>query len=454
MYLTGYVVKNLLRNGRRTRLTVLSIGVSLALIVILDTILLEITKPTALDEAIPRFVVRHRTSLTMQLPKPYQQKIARVPGVTALTPMDWFGGIWKDEQIENFFPRFGIDPRNFFTVFRDYRPLKPEYLKAMQTERTACLIGDKLVERYGFKIGDRIVIQGDIYPVDLELTVRGVFTGPSADWLLFNLSYLDELLGGGKRVGTFFGLAENTQRVPEVLAAIETMFRNSEAEVKAETEKMFYLSFVEMLGNIQILVRGLVTVVVFAIVLIAASTMAMAVRERVREIAVLKTIGFTRGLVMWVVVAEGMLVSFAGGAIGIGVTMAVLPEPRWFLSLIAGTAVSGFLGLTLLLASLILPECHAGDQGRRLLGIRYWLPRIGPWFSFGCGVAVTALLLVILPPIDWFKFSNGIIPSMTMRHETALLGAFITLGVGLASSLLPAWSASRMAVLDGLRTVD
>jgi putative ABC transport system permease protein len=454
MNLASYVAKNALRNARRTVLTVLSIGVSLALIVILDTLLLEITKPTALDEAIPRFVVRHRTSLTMQLPKPYQQKIARVPGVTALTPMDWFGGIWKDEEIENFFPRFGIDPRNFFTVFRDYKPLKPEYLKAMQTERTACLVGDKLVERYGFKIGDRIVIQGDIYPVDLELTVRGIFTGPAAEWLLFNLSYLDELMGGGKRVGTFFGLAETTERVPEVLSAIEALFRNSEAEVKAETEKAFYLSFVEMIGNIQVLVRGLVTVVVFAIVLIAASTMAMAVRDRVREIAVLKTIGFSRGHVMGLVVAEGLLVSLAGGAIGIGVTMAILPNPRIFLSVIGGVAVTGFVGLTLLLASLLLPEWTPGGQARRLAAIQHWLIRVGPWVSVAGGVLVTTALLLVLHPIDWCRFSNGIIPYLNMRQETAVLGAVITLGVGLASSLLPAWSASRMGVLDGLRTVD
>ncbi|MBX7245396.1 MAG: hypothetical protein K1X53_07845 [Candidatus Sumerlaeaceae bacterium] len=420
---------------------------------VLQTMLMEITQPTGLDEAIPRMVVRHRTSLTMQLPPSYYEKIKKVPGVKAVTPMNWYGGIWKDEDFKNFFARFAIDPNVFFDVFIDYKPLKPEYLEALKTERTACLMGEKLMERHGFKVGDKITIQGDIYPYDLELTIRGVFTGPQSDWMLFNLKYLDELEGKTARIGSFFVLADSPDHVPGLINTFETMFRNSDAEVKAETEKAFQLSFVEMLGNVKLLIQGLVSVVVFTILLIAASTMAMAIRERTREIAVLKTIGFTRARVMATVVAEGMVVSLLGGGLGIVGAWVLLPNPKYFMSAIAGLLVMCLVGLMALLVGLMLPEPTGPGHRGFGVGLQRILMRYGGWTALGLGVLVSAAMMAMVPPIDWFKFSGGMIAFMNVRSQTVVVAAAITLFVGVFSSLVPAWNASKVGVIEGLRTL-
>ena len=450
-----YMVKSAFRNPRRTGLTAVSLAISMSLVVILQTILLEITKPVGIDESIPRIVVRHRTALTLSLPRPYERKLERVPGIVAVTPMDWFGGIWKDDRFENFFPRFAVDPNNFFDVYIDYKPDTPEMLRAFQNERRGAMIGRKLATRHGFKLGDTITIKGDIYPVDLEVRVVGFFDGPQSDWLIFQLKYLDELLGETVRPGSFFALVESPARVDSILPEIEAMFRNSDAEVKAETEKAFQLSFVEMLGNVKLLINSLVSVVVFAVVMIAASTMALAIRDHTREVATLKAIGFTRPIILGLIVGEGMVVSLVGGGIGLFLSWLLLPQPSWMLAAIGGLVVAGGLGLPMLLLSVILPEVSTGGRIQRALaGARRVMVEYGPPVSIMTGVIVMLLLLQVVPPMDWFTFSGGAIQSFNMRNETLVLGVWITLGVGLISSIIPAWQASRLSVLDGLRTLE
>lgn len=454
MTLVTYMAKNAFRNTRRTALTALSLAVSLALIVVLRTILLEITKPTGLDESIPRIVMRHRTSLTMSLPRPYGEKLRRLPGVIDVTPMQWFGGVWKDDRFENFFPRFGVDPEHFFNVYIDYKPLTPQMLEAFKATRNGCLIGSKLVERYGFKIGDTIIVRGDIFPVDLELKVVGIFTGPQPDWVIFQLKYLDELLGETSRVGAFFALADSPARVEVLLPEIEKMFRNSDAEVKAETEKAFQLSFVEMLGNIKVFINGLVSVVIFAVLMIGASTMALAIRERTREIATLKAIGFTRGNVLALVVGEGMVVSCIGGGLGLWLSWLLLPSPKWFMAAAAGLVVTGLIGVPALVISTLLPESAPGGAKLFLARLRATLTNLSPRLSVYTGLLITLVLLHVMPESDWFTFSGGMIQSMNVRGETLVLGSIVTVAIGFTSSLWPAWQASRLSVLDGLRTLE
>jgi putative ABC transport system permease protein len=455
MTLVSFMAKNAFRNTRRTALTAVSLAVSLALIVVLQTILLEITKPSGLDESIPRVIVRHRTSLTMSLPRPYEKKLRRLDGIVDVTPMQWFGGIWKDEDFKNFFPQFGVDPDHFFNVYIDYHPLEPEMLTALKNTRNGCLVGTKLAERHGFKVGDTIAIKGNIYPADLELKVVGLFTGPQPDWCIFQLKYLDELLGETTPAGSFFMLAESPARVETLIPEVEAMFRNSDAEVKAETEKAFQLSFVEMLGNVKVFINSLVSVVIFAVLMIAASTMALAIRERTREIATLKAIGFTRTQVLVLVVGEGMVVSCLGGGLGLAIAWLFLPSPKWFLAGAAGILVSVVLGAPLLLMAILLPETAASGIKRRLLvRFREFLNEIGPRLSIYTGLLVMLVLLFVLPSLDWFAFSGGMIQSMNVRNETLVLGTVVTVVVGFLSSLWPAWQASRMSVLDGLRTLE
>ncbi len=454
MTLLTYMAKNAFGNPRRTALTGLSLAVSLALILVLQTILLEITKPTGLDESIPRIVVRHRTSLTMQLPRPYEAKLRRLPGIVAIVPFNWFGGVWKDDRFENFFPRFGTEPEKYFQVFVENSPRDPAMLAAWKATKNGCFVGDKLAARHGFKVGDDLIIKGDIYPVDLELKVVGILVGPKCEELLFRLDYLDDLLGETTRAGTYFVLADSGPRVDVLLPEMEAMFRNSDAEVKAETEQSFALSFVEMLGNIKLFINALVTVVVIAVLMIAASTMSLAIRERTREVATLKAVGFTGGHVMFLIVGEGMVVSMVGGGLGLLLAWFVLPVPKYFISIGAGILTLAVIGLPLLLVSVLLPETGRGWYRRGLARLRAAIEAYGPGLSVFAGVMVTLLLLQAMPSQDWVAFSGGMIQSMTVRPETMYLGVAITLIVGLGSSLWPAWSASRLSVLDGLRNQE
>jgi len=455
MTLYGFITKNAMRNRRRTMLSIMSIALSLALIVILRSVLAEIVDPSGLNESVPRLVVRHRTSLTMAMPDNYRQKIEAVPGVKAVVPMNWFGGNYKDEgDASSFFPRFAVDPQTFFDVYVDYKPIDPAHLVAWQAERASCLMGEKLMKSLNLKIGDRITIEGDIYPLTLELTIRGAFTGPDPTWVIFHRKYLDELMGESVRSGTFFVLAESPEVVPRLLSTFEAMFRNSDAEVKAETEKAFQLSFVEMLGNVKTLFGALIGVIVFAIVLIAASTMAMAIRERTRELAVLKTIGFDRELLLALVVFEGLFVSFVGGLLGVGGVYLLLPQPRWFIAAAAGIVVFVLVGLALLVLAVLLPDSgtaeKAGGLGPRLQRV---LTNFGPFGAIIVGGLTFAWTFNALGPIDWFSFSNGFIPYMGVRADDIIFGTAITFLVGLASSAVPAWNASRVKVIEGLRDI-
>lgn len=447
------MLKSAFRNTRRTGLTALSLAVSLALIMVLQTILAEITKPTGLNESVPRVVIRHRVSLTLALPRPYEQKIRKVPGIVDISPMQWFGGIWKDDDFRNFFPRFGVDPDHFFNVFLDYK-LGPGQLEAFQKTRNGCLVGTKLVERYGFKVGDNITIKGDIFPVDLQMKVVGIITGTQPDWLVFQIKYLDELLGQTTRTGTFFALADSPERVETLVPQIEEMFRNSDAQVKAETEKAFQLSFVEMLGNIKFFINGIVTVVIFAVLMIAASTMALAIRERTREIATLKAIGFTRLQVLGLVVGEGMIVSSFGGGLGVFLSWLMLPSPRWFVAVAAGTVVAVLIGLFIMVAGFFLPEGADHGYRLRLARLRGFIETYGPRFAILSGAFIMLFMLLVTPPVDWFTMTGGMIQSMVVRNETVMSGIKITLFIGALSSTWPAWQASRMSVLDGLRTLE
>jgi len=370
MTLSRFVTKNAFRNKRRSILTVLSIAFSLLLLTLMMTIWRAFYLDEGSAESAERLVVRHRVSLTFSLPGFYREKIRAVPGVVAIVPVSWFGGIYKDDKPENFFAQFGTDPEEFFKVFRDIR-MPAEQVTAWQRDRQGVIVDDTLANKYGWKLGDRIVLKGTIYPVDLELYVRGIFSSyPDDKAVYFNAKYVEEAVAFFKgQAGTFSILVASPQDVSKVASAIDDMFRNSPQPTKAESEKAFGLEFVAMLGNVKAFILMICLAVVFATLLVSANTMAMSIRERTREVAVLKTLGFTRQSVLGLFISEAVALALAGGLIGVGLAylliygvsqspymsfynMKVTPG-MWVMALF----VSGLVGL----ASSLLPSYHASQ---------------------------------------------------------------------------------------------
>jgi putative ABC transport system permease protein len=369
MTLTRFVTKNAFRNKRRSILTVLSIAFSLLLLTLMMTIWRGFYLDKGSAESAERLVVRHRVSLTFTLPGYYREKIRAVPGVVAVVPVSWFQGIYKDQKPENFFARFGTDPDEFFKVFRDIE-IPDEQVKAWQRDRQGVIVDDTLAQKYGWKLGDRIFIQGDIYPVDLELNVRGIFhSNPDNKSVYFNAKYVEEAVSFFKgQAGTYSILAASPKDVSTIASAIDDMFRNSPQPTKTESEKAFGLEFVAMMGNVKAFILMICSAVVFATLLVSANTMAMSIRERTREVAVLKTLGFTRQSVLGLFVSEAVALSLAGGMIGFGlgwIMVYMATHSPQFFSFFPMKVTLGMWGLAMLTAGVVgllsaaIPSYHA-----------------------------------------------------------------------------------------------
>ncbi len=319
MTLTRFVTKNAFRNKRRSTLTVLSIAFSLLLLTLMMTIWRAFYLDQGSAESAERLVVRHRVSLTFSLPGFYREKIRAIPGVVAVVPMSWFGGIYKDQKPENFFAQFGTDPDEFFKVYRDAE-IPADQVTAWQRDRQGVIVNDSLAKKYGWKLGDRIVLQGTIYPVNLELIIRGIFhSNPDNKSVYFNAKYVEEAVSFFKgQAGTFTILAAAPSDVSNIARTVDDMFRNSPQPTKTESEKAFGLEFVAMMGNVKAFILSICAAVVFATLLVSANTMAMSIRERTREVAVLKTLGFTKRGVLGLFVSEAVALSLFGGLLGVG----------------------------------------------------------------------------------------------------------------------------------------
>jgi len=314
MNIPGFILRNALRNKRRLILTVLSVAMSLFLYTMLQTALREMTQPAESEASALRIIVRHRVSIANMLPGRYVQRIERMPGVEECSAFSWFGGIYKDEN--NFFPNFAVDAEKIFKVFLEAK-IDPAQLDAFIKEKTACIVGTKTMERFGWKIGDRITLQGTIFGCDPELIIRGVYTGAIDETnLFFHHEYLNELMDPFDLVGTVWIKAGSADIIPGLIDRIDSTFRNTDAETKTETERAFQLSFISMFGNIKTLIGSICTVIVFTMMLVTASTMSMAIRERSREIAVLKALGFDGARVFGLILAESFALAMAGGLIG------------------------------------------------------------------------------------------------------------------------------------------
>jgi putative ABC transport system permease protein len=354
MTLTRFVTKNVFRNKRRSALTVLSITFSLMLLTIMMTIWRGFYLDTGPAEDARVLISRHRVSLTFFLPGFYREKIRTIPGVTHVTPMTWFGGIYKDQKPENFFAQFATDPSEYLDTIAD-KVVPPDQVKAWQRDRAGALVDEALAKKHGWKIGDRVVLQGTIFPVNPELTIRAMFKRePPNNALYFNASYLEEAVPWFKGSAGFFSTqVDSPEAVTRVSQAIDEMFRNSPQQTKTESEKAFQLGFVAMLGNVKAFILSICTAVVFAILLVSATTMAMSIRERTREVALLKTLGFTRGTVLALFVGEAVTLAMAGGLLGALVASGLI---RWVAHSPMATGVLAVMQVTpvtMLLAILV-----------------------------------------------------------------------------------------------------
>jgi len=317
MTIPGFVVKNAFRNKRRAALCVLSVAASLFLLVALLVVLNAFTNPPEDAGSSLRIAVRNKVSLASPLPVRQRTIIEKIPGIEAVTALTFFGGKYKGEE-NTFFAQFATEPDKLEAVFGEAK-IPPDQLAAWIANRTSALIGADTAKRYNLKIGDRIPLVGQIYPIDLDLTVAGIYRGTSDDRnVFFHHKYFDELLGEPGTVGMWWVKARSADDVPIIIDKINAAFANTSAEVLAETERAFQMGFISMWANIKILIGSICTVVVFALLLVSASTMSMAIRERMRELSVLKALGFRRHELFAFILAESFGLAAVGFLLGPG----------------------------------------------------------------------------------------------------------------------------------------
>jgi putative ABC transport system permease protein len=325
------VLKNSWRNRRRTFLTIASITVSMCLLGVMISVYhsLYLSDPT--PEQALRLVTRNKISLTQPLPESYRNRIRQIPGVREVLISDWFGGTYKDPK--NFFSRFAVDTDKVFKIFKDLR-IPDDQRLAFERDRTGCVIGRAIADKYTLHIGDRVTLMGDIYPGNYDFTVRGIFDADrNTEMLYFSREYLEQSLPEARRgaAGVFTMLIDDTRSAARIAQTIDDEYSNATEQTKTESEQAYLLGFAAMLGNVKMFLIGISAAVMFTILLVSGNTMAMTVRERVREIGVLKTLGFTNGNILGMILGEAVAISLAGGTLGYllsaGLTTGVAHSP-------------------------------------------------------------------------------------------------------------------------------
>ena len=324
-----FVFKNLLRKKTRSLLTIASILLPLLVICILGTLLRTLESDPTGGRGMFRLIVRHKVSLTNWILESYMPKIQQLPGVTEVVRMNWFGGAYIDQKPENMFARFSTsDPERLLKVF-DEASIVRGSAKDWISDRSGLLAGELLMKKYGWKLGQKVTLKGDIYPVNLELTIRATFKAPDETGVYFHHQTIEEALPRLKGfVGWYWLKADSLDAVERLPKEIDAMFENSDAPTRTETEKEMQNGFVSMLGNVKLLVTSIGTIIVCVILLIAANTMAMTARERVTEIAVLRTLGFPKGTILGLILGESVLLSLIGGLLGVGLFIFAFPGFR------------------------------------------------------------------------------------------------------------------------------
>lgn len=325
------VVRNALRHKLRTGLTVAGLLIAVLAFGLMQTVV-EAWYGGVNAASSNRLITRHKVSLTFPMPVAYLQKIRSVEGVKSVAIANWFGGVYRDASLNNFFPKFAVDAEPYFAMYPEYVVREEEFLDFVR-DRKGAMIGRKLANAQGFKIGDVIPVQGDIFPGNWEFTVRGIYeagqesTDTSA--LFFHYEYLNETLRQrslrrSDQVGVFVSAIDDVGRAAEISKAIDRLSENSAVETLTETEKAFQIGFAKQTEAIVLGVRYFSYIVIFIIFTIMANVMSLTASERMAEYATFKALGFKPIFVANLILAESLVIAVIGAALGIGLSIPVI----------------------------------------------------------------------------------------------------------------------------------
>jgi putative ABC transport system permease protein len=312
------VLANLGRHKRRTFLTISSVALALFLFASLKTVLTTMAAASKFGSA-RRLVSMNATGMTLDLPLAYANRLEAIPGVERVTWSNWFGGRYGDGK--RFFAAFAVDPKSYLDLYPEIS-IPEEQKQAFLREKGSAVIGTRLQQVFGWRLGQDVTLQGTIYPGEWTFTIRGIYTPTDKvindDMMIFRHDYLEEKLGRPGKAGWYIIRIADPGAAAGIAKQVDDQFRNSPAPTKTGTEQAFNASFATMWGNVGLLLDTIGLAVVFAILLVAANAMMMSARERTREVAVLKTIGFRDATLFGLVMLEAGVIAISGAVIGLG----------------------------------------------------------------------------------------------------------------------------------------
>lgn len=320
------LLRNAFRHKLRTLLTLVGLVVAVSAFGLLRTIV-DAWYAGVEGSSSTRLVSRSAISLTFPLPLNYAQRLKAVDGVASVSWANWFGGVYITER--NFFPQFAVEPASYLALYPEYR-LKDEERLAFIRDRQGCVVGRKLANKFGWKIGDQIPLRGTIYPGTWTFTLRGIWDGAEAktdeSQLLFHWGLINETLrkrypGRADQVGVYIIGIKEPHNAAAISQRVDALFKNSLAETLTETESAFQLSFVSMSEAILVAVQAVSLIIIVIIMAVMANTMTMTARERLAEYATLKALGFGPGFVARLLFGESLLIALVGGVSGLLVTL-------------------------------------------------------------------------------------------------------------------------------------
>ncbi|MFA6542323.1 MAG: FtsX-like permease family protein [Bacteroidota bacterium] len=336
MKILKVIFKNALRHKLRALLTILGISIAVVAFGVLRTVVTAWNSGVE-GAAANRLVTRQAISFIFPLPYTYREQMAKIDGVENVTWANWFGGVYIDKN--NFFSRMAIDPETYFDVYPEIKLPKDE-LAIFKREQNSCVIGSSIAEQYHLKIGDVMNLEGDIYPGNWEFVVRGIYTGRDKNTdltqMLFHWNYINERMrqvmpGRAGDVGWYVIKIKDPNRSAEISEKVDGLFKNSRAETKTETERAFQQGFVAASGAIISAMNFMSFVIIGIIMLVLGNTMIMSARERTKEYAVLKTLGFSGGHLVAFIGGESMLIAVLGGTIGLLLTFPLVESISLFI---------------------------------------------------------------------------------------------------------------------------
>jgi putative ABC transport system permease protein len=317
------IARNALRHKLRTFLTILGLALAVMAFGLIRTFI-SAWYAGAQASAPDRLITRSLISIIFTLPLAYEEQLTKIDGVKEVAYANWFGGIYVDPK--NFFAQYAVEHEDFFDIYPEFI-VPSEQMEAFKGERSAAIVGRRLADRFGWKLGDKISLIGTIFPGDWDFVIRGIYTGrdevTDETAFIFRYDYLDERMkletpGRAGQVGWYVIKISDPGRSSEISAAIDARFKNSLAETITETEKEFQMSFIQMASAIIIGLRIVSYLIIGVILLVLANTMAMTARERTSEHAFLRTLGFRKFHLVGLILGESLAMAFAGGLIGIG----------------------------------------------------------------------------------------------------------------------------------------